>query len=427
MQYDFSAYLKNDLATIFDDYIEQSTFYIDIQDDCNSATVINYYRDILKLFKASFCDEDILKLFEELANFQDKNSLPYLIFINEIYNLKNILLDNIVSEGRNAVIAEFLELFKTIGNRVAHVYLTAYINKLVSVNNVRRNSLSDLVEKNFIQHYESHLLWLTKLATCIKEENLHDFPELNADLCDFGKWLHNDAKKIIQNNSKYNTLDTLHDNLHLFGKKIGSYLQKASYHLLITYLEKCELISLSIGTELALIDNILINNTVIKDSLTGALNRHALKNVFENQYELSLATNNPFVLAICDLDYFKEINDQYGHIAGDRMLKLFVDTVKNHIRNSDIIIRYGGEEFIIMLPAINKEHGLKILETIRKEFQNSSLAFEDKTIQATVSMGMMEIKPEQYYKTSFTDEYIMIVDQKLYNAKNNGRNRIEVY
>ena len=320
---------------------------------------------------------------------------------------------------------KLLTLFQKINNRVAHIYLLKYLQRLVSLNNMRLSSISDLVEKNIITHYESHLIWLTDLAKYVEGSDRTKFPELDDTNCSFGVWLHNDAKQVISNNSKYKNIVSIHKSLHLFASKIFHILDKGEFHVLITYLEKCELISLSIGTELALLDQILINKRITQDSLTGALNRQGLGNVFESHYELALATNNPFILAMCDLDFFKNINDTYGHVAGDKLLRLFVDSVKQNIRNSDVIIRYGGEEFIIMLPTIYKAKGLEILENIRNDFANTVLEFNEEKISTTVSVGMVEIEPAYLYQKSFLEDYLMIVDKKLYEAKHNGRNRIE--
>jgi diguanylate cyclase (GGDEF)-like protein len=307
------------------------------------------------------------------------------------------------------------------------MYLIDYLDKLMSKNNIRRNSLADLSEKNLIVHYEAHLIWLTNLAEHIKTKDRTKFPQMNHTLCDFGKWLHGDGKRTIQNNSKYKELYKIHEKLHDFAQKIYDIIEEKEYSILVTYLEKCELISLSIGTELSLLDQIFINKRITKDTLTGSLNRHALSDLFESQYELALATNSHFTLAMCDLDYFKKVNDTYGHIAGDHVLKLFVKIVKQNIRSSDMVIRYGGEEFIIMLPTIEKNKGYLILEKIRAEFAKAECIVEGKIIKATVSMGMMEVRPEQLFKKEFTDEYIMIVDKNLYMAKTDGRNRIKVY
>ena len=425
MEYNFSEFMDNKDEVLNDFlYKHTSCLYVGIKNE-ESTTLYTYYKNIIDLFSKTFTMKTLLKLVDDLTIYKITSDIPYIITLNEIYGLKNILISKISDKKSNLYIVEIMEIFKEINNNVASIYLKEYIEKLLCINNIRHNSLSDLVEKNFISHYESHLVWLTNLAKHIRDEDIDNFVELDDTICEFGKWLHTDAKKIIQNNSKYKIIDILHKNLHMFGKKLYAQIGKNEYHILITYLEKCELISLSIGTELALIDNILMNNRITKDSLTGSLNRQALRNVFESQYELSLATTNPFILAMCDLDFFKNVNDNYGHIAGDKMLILFVEIVKENIRNTDIIIRYGGEEFIIILPAVKRDKAVDILEKVRKDFAKVILDFNGDKISTTVSIGLVEIRPEKYFKQNFIDEYIMIADQKLYTAKDNGRNRIE--
>lgn len=425
MKYNFSNIFKNgDL--VLEDFIDSYTQCVYLNDDTKIDTLMAYYKEIFQTLQTSFESEEILNVFEKIAHFKIKNEVPYVILSQEIYGLKSLFVSSMIDLNTNANIVNLLSLFQEINNRVAHIYLLKYIEQLIRMNNVRRNSLADLVEKNIIQHYESHLVWLSKLAQNVRDNTQESFPELDDTMCDFGKWLNGDAKLFIQNNSKYESIQSIHKNLHLFADKIFNILDKNEYHILITYLEKCELISLSIGTELALLDQIQLNNRVTKDTMTGALNRQALRNVFENQYELSFAISSSFIVAMCDLDFFKNINDTYGHIAGDKILKLFVDTVKQNIRNSDVIIRYGGEEFIIMLPTIKRAKGQEVLEKIRDAFEKVVLDFNGESIKTTVSIGMIEIEPKEAFKSSLIDEYLMRVDQKLYLAKKNGRNRVEI-
>lgn len=426
MIYDFSDIFQNQSEVLLEDFIDKYTSCIKYSPENNQTHTLMYYEKILKIIDTSFEEEELLLAFEELANYKIACAIPYVIVTNEIYGLKSLLISKISEHSAHLKVLELLKITNKINNRVALIYLREYINKLISSNNMRINSISDLVEKNIIIHYESHLVWLSKLANLIMHSQKEGFVELDDTMCDFGLWLHGEGKKVIHNNSKYKSIENMHKNLHLFAKKIYDYIGQNEQHVLINYLEKCELISLSIGTELALIDNILMNKRITKDALTGALNRHALRNVFESQYELSLATHSPFIFAMCDLDFFKEINDIYGHVAGDRMLESFVKIVKKNIRNSDIIIRYGGEEFIVLLPAIDKNKGIAVLEKVRQNFEESSLKFEGKIIKATVSIGMMEIIPEHYYKKNFLDDYLVMVDRELYMAKAAGRNRIEI-
>lgn len=425
MLYDFSDFFQNDNGVLLDNFLDKYTSHLNL-DGSDDALLSGYYKNILDMFNKPFELEEILSLFENLAKHEVLLGYPYVIITNEIYSLKSMLIDQIILADVNSNIFEFLSLFNKINNRIANIYLNEYTNKLLSINNIRINSMSDIIDRNIIQHYESHLIWLTDIAISVRDENFDNYSELNDKKCSFGLWLDCDAKQVIQNNSKLKVINTLHKNLHIFGKKIKENIGKKEYHILITYLEKCELLSLSIGTELALIDNIIMNNKITKDALTDAMNRHGLGSVFESQYELSLATNNSFVLAMCDLDFFKKLNDTHGHVAGDKMLKLFVDIVKKNIRNSDVIVRYGGEEFIVIFPAMEKDKGYKVLEKIRLEFQDSFLTIDEKKVNTTVSAGLIEIKPKNYYKHRFLNEYVNIVDQKLYMAKNSGRNRVEV-
>jgi len=427
MKYNFSDLLKEHNQVILEDFIDKYTSCIHYKIDEKLPLTPEYYKKILHILSMPFHEDKLLDAFEALAHYKVSCAIPYVIVANEIYGLKTILIAKMSQHTTHMQIVALLELIKKINDKVAFIYLHTYADKLISSNNVRISSLSDLVEKHIITHYESHLTWLSKLAFLIKNGQKEDFVELDDTLCDFGLWLQTKGKKVIHNNSKYKSIQKLHESLHLFAKKIYDHIGTNEHHILINYLEKCELISLGIGTELALIDNILMNKRIIKDALTGALNRQALENVFESQYELSLATHSPFILAMCDLDFFKNINDTYGHIAGDKVLTYFVQVVKQNIRNSDIIIRYGGEEFIILLPAINKEKGLFVLEKIRKSFQEMPLVIENATIHATVSIGMMDINPEHLYKKSFVENYLVLADRALYNAKENGRNRIESF
>jgi len=424
MQYNFSEYFENN-DLILNKFIENYTTYIYTDTD-NIPDLVAIYKSIMDSFLKQFDEDDILALFTKLSDLEILLEKPYAIISNEIYCLQNTLIQHIISvnANTNANILLFIELFKKIDNKIAEVYLKTYIEKLLSINNVRINSLSDLVDRNIIKHYESHLSWLSALAKYVKFSDVSLRPELDERKCNFGKWLDSDGKNIIKNNSKHKSIKNLHKNLHMYGEKIQNYIESNEQHIVITFLEKCELLSLSIGTELALIDNIIMNKNVTKDKLTGAMNRHALENVFSSQYELSLATKNSFVIAMCDLDYFKLINDNYGHLCGDKVLKMFVETTKKFLRNSDIIIRYGGEEFLVILPAVSKDVGYEVLEKIRFEFSKELLLDGDKEIGTTVSMGLVEVNPECEYKKSYLDRYLDIADKNLYYAKNNGRNKI---
>ncbi|QFR49677.1 sensor domain-containing diguanylate cyclase [Sulfurimonas lithotrophica] len=424
MDYDFRGLFQED-ETLFDQFIEKYTSYIlsNITEE-KEPMQMDCYKQIINIIQKDFNQKDMIELFEKLTRYQIHQEVPYIIIINEINSLQSLLIKHINESVLSSKIIDFFNLFNTIDDKVATIYLNEYVHKLKSVNNIRIASLSDLMDRNMLNHYESHLLWLSSLADSIYKEDEDNFPEVDPKKCDFGKWLQNDAKAIIQNNSKQTVIHNLHDNLHLFAKKIKNNIPLNEHHSIITYLEKCEMLSLSIGTELALIDNILMNHKVLKDHLTGALNRQSLKNIFKNQYELAVATSNPFVIAMCDLDHFKKLNDNHGHLCGDKILTHFVNVVNKKTRNSDIIIRFGGEEFVMILPAVDKNIANKVFKDICEEYYKTPFEYEGKKVQNSVSIGFVEITPRIHYKPSFLDDYLAMADQQLYRAKDNGRNRV---
>jgi len=368
--------------------------------------------------KFKYIHKDILVLHIKLHT-------PYAVFINEINNLKNIII-NLYIQNNELNITTIYKLYEEIENEIAKSYLDLYIIHLNSACNVRLANLSDMVEQNVIEYYVAHLEWLLALSKAVHKEDISKFPLTDVTLCTFGKWLTTLASNIIKNSSKLKYLIRIHNQLHLISEKIKNIINSDSkeYNVLLTYLERCELISLSIGTELALIDNTIVNQKSVKDPLTGALGRQVLKQIFQNQYDISLATSSNFILVMCDLDNFKSINDTYGHIAGDKMLLEFVNIVKKELRSSDIIIRYGGEEFLLILPAIQYEEGKEVLQSLLSSYESFILNYNNQQISTTVSIGMVEIEAKQSYKDSFIEEYISIADKRLYQAKSNGKNQI---
>ena len=154
------------------------------------------------------------------------------------------------------------------------------------------------------------------------------------------------------------------------------------------------------------------------DKLTSIYNRYKMDLSLEEQIEIAKRYERPLSIIFFDIDCFKKINDTYGHKVGDKVLKELAHLVSSKLRKSDIFGRWGGEEFLIILPETTKEEAIALAEKLRKYIQTYTF---DKINKLTCSFGVTTLQNDDNYKTIITR-----VDKKLYKAKQNGRNRVEV-
>ncbi|WP_434573333.1 diguanylate cyclase [Pseudomonas sp. Z3-6] len=157
------------------------------------------------------------------------------------------------------------------------------------------------------------------------------------------------------------------------------------------------------------------------DPLTGLPNRAAWSERLEHEVGQWQQHGNSLLLAMLDLDHFKRINDNYGHLAGDRVLKLIASVLRKRLRGSDFIARFGGEEFVLLVPDTPLAAGAKLAEALRLAIEACPFHFKGEPVTVTVSVGMTAFKPGEH-----SDSVLKRADQALYRAKNAGRNRVEL-
>jgi diguanylate cyclase len=157
------------------------------------------------------------------------------------------------------------------------------------------------------------------------------------------------------------------------------------------------------------------------DPLTGLPNRAAWSERLEHEIQQWQQHGNTLSLAMLDLDHFKRINDSYGHLAGDKVLKIIATVLRKRLRGSDFIARFGGEEFVLLLPATPPAAGAKLLETLRAAIEACPFHFKGERVTITISMGLACFRVGEH-----SDLVLKRADQALYRAKNAGRNRVEL-
>ncbi|MDH5654625.1 MAG: GGDEF domain-containing protein [Spirochaetia bacterium] len=159
-----------------------------------------------------------------------------------------------------------------------------------------------------------------------------------------------------------------------------------------------------------------------RDMLTGTYNRWRFMEMAEHEFKRHSRNNNLLCFIMADLDNFKTINDTYGHYAGDKTLQLFSNICLEQLRDSDVICRYGGEEFLFLLPETSFSDAFDISERIRKIFESRSILFNHNTIKSTVSMGISTMEKSD----PCVEDIILRADQALYDAKRSGKNIVKI-
>jgi two-component system, cell cycle response regulator len=156
------------------------------------------------------------------------------------------------------------------------------------------------------------------------------------------------------------------------------------------------------------------------DGLTQVFNKRYFLESLEREISRCRRYDRGLSLVLYDADHFKKINDTFGHLAGDYVLKALADTVKDRIRREDVLARFGGEEFAVILPEIDLKGAQAFAEKIRRLIEESAFRFEDAEIPVTVSMGVATLDGT----IGCADDFIKVADERLYEAKRRGRNRV---
>ena len=166
-----------------------------------------------------------------------------------------------------------------------------------------------------------------------------------------------------------------------------------------------------------------ISKMATTDGLTGLANHRTFQHGFEMMLERAERQEFPLCLILCDIDFFKKINDNYGHPFGDHVLRKVSAVLGKAVRKIDLAARYGGEEFAIVLEKSDAEGGRQMAERIRKEVSSLQLAHERKKVLVTMSFGVASYPEDGSEKQILIDR----ADKALYHSKENGRNQTSVW
>lgn len=162
-----------------------------------------------------------------------------------------------------------------------------------------------------------------------------------------------------------------------------------------------------------------IYKMTIMDGLTEVYNKRYFLESLERELARAKRYGRALSLIMFDIDFFKNINDNFGHLAGDKILKDLAQMVKGRTRSEEIVARYGGEEFAVLVPETDNVGSVALAEQVRKLVEAKSFTFEGESIPVTISLGVASLTTQEWN----VQEFIKASDEKLYAAKRSGRNK----
>ncbi|AZQ83485.1 sensor domain-containing diguanylate cyclase [Colwellia sp. Arc7-635] len=159
------------------------------------------------------------------------------------------------------------------------------------------------------------------------------------------------------------------------------------------------------------------------DGLTKLFNRNHWQHCIEAEFKRYIRSNHSSSLVMVDIDHFKVVNDTYGHLVGDDVIRHLAKLIREQVRETDISGRYGGEEFVILLADTHIDDAVIFAERLRKTVEESVVIYNDIEIKYTVSLGIAEVEPT----FSTVSQWLQYVDSALYQSKDDGRNRVTIH
>jgi diguanylate cyclase (GGDEF)-like protein len=389
-----------------------------------------------KNFKSAICKEtflkikylvkDVLRNKNKISEFQQLGCDLFKlgIIFNEAISIFDFLRKNFIAHLPNAIDlreAKRIErLFEEMENHLAIGYLK---NEVILLKNrlefLEEYIISKDIHLLLANPFKAHINYFKDFLNSILDGGV--FSNISHQSCAFGIWLKEKGKEYIDEEHILKDLKHLHKDFHNLIEIAESYKKNKKFKDLYFMILNIQNIMIWIGNEFLYLNTKFIKLEMSIDPLTGAFNRRSFETIIQKLLEISQITNTSITLAIADLDYFKKINDTFGHLAGDEALKHFVNIIKRNLRKSDYVFRIGGEEFLILLPNTELKDVVEIVERIRKDLEENPLYFDGKEIKITASFGLAEVDKEKYI-----NEIIKKADEKLYKAKESGRNKVVV-
>lgn len=355
--------------------------------------------------------------FKRLGVKHHDDGLPYVEYRDAFALLESLLIDEAGNTGNDPVLRGAVRDYIDCAiNASAAGYLERMLDKDA------RTLDRQLHQHVDIPAVKDHLHWILHVIEDIRHLNAAPRIEFDCRKCDFGRWIvGEEARHYFPDDDARRLIEATHRDIHLTTHNIYRSIARNNYHkIFIDYIILVRQ-SMYLYSELNLyVTQQNLIEAGAKDTLTGLLNRRNMDNILHSEIHLRDMTESPFCVAIFDLDRFKQINDGYGHRTGDAVLVCFADVLRSRTRKTDKLFRYGGEEFLVVLPGTDLNEAFRLCECVRTAFEQSCITGIGEDPAKSVSCGVAQYDP------SYRGSHRLLIDAadaKLYAAKKQGRNR----
>ncbi|MDE6024860.1 MAG: GGDEF domain-containing protein [Lachnospiraceae bacterium] len=390
--------------------------------------VVDMYTDLYKRYK-----EKNSKLMVENSHFEDVNAklMEYqdkIQLVNEQINFQKIELTRSYKdlEEANIEIESQTEVMKYMASTFDVLKCMSVI--VDAINEVKKPKLCVMyVDKNVYMNQEPSCIVksnYTEMQQRLKKDVDNIFHDVKNGVYKTNLFYGQDVKQFNfvgdTNLSTLAVLPMINDN-EVYGMMIVGSNQPDFFEKGLTYYETC-IVQFNVSIKSALL-YLKTEDMARKDGLTGIYNRVYFKELFENAKETVEKSKEPLAVALFDIDKFKLVNDTYGHIAGDNVIKMVASVDDKYARKYDgFACRYGGEEFLLVLPGKDEKEVMNILETMHEEIKNTVVNYDGSDISVNVCIGL------SVYPTICKDANMLVsrADKAMYYGKKNGRGRLVV-
>ncbi len=328
-------------------------------------------------------------------------NMEFLALMKILSSQISLKLQNIVLNEQSKINVDFHDSMKNIAKIIETQYELNYIVPLIG--EMLDRFISDHLIYVFLkQDGEFKLVW----PKACKDERIYEvLRELTPE-----------TEYILTNNDKIGAFPLTSE-----GEITGCIVARSTLDKLskrdISYLEQLTRQSAITINRANTYSKVLQYATL--DALTNLNNRRQFETRLKQEIAITKRQNNPLCAMMIDIDFFKKVNDTYGHASGDEVLRTVASVIKAQLRESDIPARYGGEEFAVLLPYTHIDEAKIVGERLRKAVEETTVQLDDLTINVTISMGLAEFTQEET-----GEELFARADKALYEAKEGGRNRV---